>query len=342
MTVTEIKSMLKTPEYDFLRENPHLGKNICYLTLGGSHAYGTNVEGSDVDIRGIALNSKQEILLGRDFEQVVNTDTDTTIYSFKKIVGLLQNVNPNTIETLYTDPSHILYMSEAGKILRDNRDIFLSKKCVYSFGGYANQQLRRLVNKSARLVSQAEREEHIMNSIRCASYFFKEKYFEFEEDAIKLFLDDSLSEDMEKEIFMNITLKHYPLRDWKAMWAEMSNIVKDYDKIGHRNSNAIGRGKLAKHMMHLVRLYLMCFDILEGKELTTYRVNEHDFLMSIREGIYLDENEQPLPEFMKLVDEYERKLQRLAETTMLPDVPDYDKINKMMADVHEAVVYGNY
>lgn len=231
-------------------------------------------------------------------------------------------------------------MNEAGKLLRDNRDMFLSKKCVYSFGGYANQQLRRLVNKSARLVSQAEREEHIMNSIRCASYFFKEKYFEFEEDAIKLFLDDALSEDMQKEIFMDITLKHYPLRDWKAMWAEMSNIVKDYDKIGHRNSNAIGRGKLAKHMMHLVRLYLMCFDILEGKELTTYREKEHDFLMTIRSGIYLDEHEQPTAEFMSMVDAYEKKLESLALTTHLPDVPDYNKINNLVMNVHEIIVCG--
>ena len=340
MNINEIKTMIQTDEYDFLRTNPHLGSNICYLTLGGSHAYGTNIEGSDVDLRGIATNSKEEILLGRDFEQVVNTDTDTTVYSFKKIVNLLANVNPNTIETLYTREDQILYMNEAGKLLRDNRDMFLSKKCVYSFGGYANQQLRRLVNKSARLVSQAEREEHIMNSIRCASYFFKEKYFEFEEDAIKLFLDDALSEDMQKEIFMDITLKHYPLRDWKAMWAEMSNIVKDYDKIGHRNSNAIGRGKLAKHMMHLVRLYLMCFDILEGKELTTYREKEHDFLMTIRSGIYLDENEQPTAEFMSMVDTYEKKLQSLALTTHLPDVPDYNKINNLVMNVHEIIVCG--
>lgn len=340
MNINEIKTMIQTDEYDFLRTNPHLGSNICYLTLGGSHAYGTNIEGSDVDLRGIATNSKEEILLGKDFEQVVNTDTDTTVYSFKKIVNLLANVNPNTIETLYTREDQILYMNEAGKLLRDNRDMFLSKKCVYSFGGYANQQLRRLVNKSARLVSQAEREEHIMNSIRCASYFFKEKYFEFEEDAIKLFLDDALSEDMQKEIFMDITLKHYPLRDWKAMWAEMSNIVKDYDKIGHRNSNAIGRGKLAKHMMHLVRLYLMCFDILEGKELTTYREKEHDFLMTIRSGIYLDENEQPTAEFMSMVDAYEKKLQSLALTTHLPDVPDYNKINNLVMNVHEIIVCG--
>ena len=78
----------------------------------------------------------------------------------------------------------------------------------------------------------------------------------------------------------------------------------------------------------------MCFDILEGKELSTYREFEHDFLMSIREGIYLDENEQPTAEFMAMVDSYEKKLQSLAETTLLPDAPDYDKINRLMADVH--------
>ena len=32
---------------------------------------------SDLDIRGIALNSKKEILLSNDFEQVVDENTDT-------------------------------------------------------------------------------------------------------------------------------------------------------------------------------------------------------------------------------------------------------------------------
>lgn len=70
------KALLKTKEYDFLKENPHLGNHIILLGLGGSRAYGTNTETSDIDIRGIALNSKRDILLGRDFETVVNTDTD--------------------------------------------------------------------------------------------------------------------------------------------------------------------------------------------------------------------------------------------------------------------------
>lgn len=60
MTIEEIKQKVASKEYNFLRENEHLGKNIILLGLGGSHAYGTNTEISDLDIRGIATNRKEE------------------------------------------------------------------------------------------------------------------------------------------------------------------------------------------------------------------------------------------------------------------------------------------
>lgn len=45
MTIEQIKDKLKSKEYDFLRTDKNLGNNIIILTLGGSHAYGTNNEG---------------------------------------------------------------------------------------------------------------------------------------------------------------------------------------------------------------------------------------------------------------------------------------------------------
>ena len=340
MTINKIKTLIQTPEYDFLRTNEHLGSNIILLTLGGSHAYGTNVETSDVDIRGCALNAKDEILTNKNFEQFVNEDTDTTIYSFNKLISLLSNVNPNTIEMLGCKPEHYVYLSPIGKELLNNRHLFLSKKCVHSFGGYANAQLRRLDNKAARLVSQSEQEVHILKSIENASYTFKDAYFSYDDDAIKLYIDKSEQEEYDTEIFMDINLKHYPLRDYKGMWSTMSTIVKDYSKIGRRNAKAIEHNKLSKHMMHLVRLYLMCLDILNDGEIITYREKDHDFLMEIRNGKYLDENRQPTPEFFDIVDDLESKLDKAKKTTDLPDHPDYKKINEFVASVNERIVRG--
>lgn len=76
MTLDAIKTLLASKQYDFLRTNPHLGNRIVLLTLGGSYAYGTNTENSDVDIRGCALNSPSDILGLTSFEQVIEKETD--------------------------------------------------------------------------------------------------------------------------------------------------------------------------------------------------------------------------------------------------------------------------
>ena len=89
MTIEQIKALIESDEYDFLRTNPHLGERIIFLTLGGSYAYGTNVETSDVDIRGCAANSPSDILGLSSFEQVVHKATDTTVYAFNKLIPLL-------------------------------------------------------------------------------------------------------------------------------------------------------------------------------------------------------------------------------------------------------------
>ena len=84
----------------------------------------------------------------------------------------------------------------------------------------------------------------------------------------------------------------------------------------------------------------MCFDILNEGEIITYREKDHDFLMDIRAGKYLDDNRQPVAEFFDIVDELEAKLNAAKETTNLPDNPDYDKINKFVMSVNERIVKG--
>lgn len=340
MTIEQIKEKLKSDEYEFLKKDKNLGNNIIILTLGGSHAYGMDKEGSDLDVRGIALNPKEDILLGNDFEQVVDVDTDTTIYSFNKMLALLAKCNPNTIEELGCLPKHYLIITDIGKELLDNRKMFLSKICIHTFGNYAGSQLRRMENKSARLVGQAQNEAYILKSINNAKYDFKNRYYPHDDNDVKLYIDTAVQEGYDSEIFMDVNLKHYPLRDWAGMWNEMKAIVSSYNKIGKRNEKAISHDKLGKHMAHLIRLYMMCIDILEKEEIITYRTEEHDLLMSIRNGEYLDENRQPTTSFYDLLNEYEKRFEYAKNNTSLPDVPDYERINEFKMYVNERIVKG--
>ncbi len=262
MRLDEIKTAVAGAEYDFLRTDKHLGKNIILLGLGGSHAYGTETETSDLDVRGCAVNSREEILCGEDFEQVTNIPTDTTIYSFMKLVRLLTNCNPNTIEILGLKQEHYIYLSDIGREMLDNRYIFLSKLAVKSFGGYAIAQFHRLENKSEGIA------------------------------------------------------------------------------LGKRNKNALLHNKISKHMMHLIRLYLMCIDILEKGEIITYREDEHDLLMSIRNGEFLDSESQPSADFFALVNDYKQRLEYAEKNTDLPENPDYKRIKEFVISVNEKIVVG--
>lgn len=342
MNIDQIKEKLKTTEYDFLRNNEHLGKNIILLGLGGSYAYGTEKQdgSSDLDCRGIALNSKEEILLGRDFEQVDNTATDTTIYSLSKMIKLLSNINPNCIEILGLKPEHYLYISPIGKELLDNKKMFLSKKVIRTFGAYSNQMLYKANQKSTHAMKQAELEEHILKTLQHMQLDFVGKYTDVPTNSIKLYIDKAIQDGYETEIFMDVNLTHYPLRDYCSMWNELQNTVKQYGKLGKRNSHALEHDKMGKHLAHLIRLNFMCLDILEKEEINTYRENEHDLLMEIRNGKYITDDNKICSEFYDLVNELEKRLEYAKNNTSLPDSPDYKKINEFKMSVNERIVRG--
>ena len=333
MTIEQIKEMVAGSEYDFLRTNPHLKNRITFLTLGGSYSYGTNVETSDVDIRGCALNSPSDLLGLTNFEQFVHTQTDTTVYAFNKLIKLLLNCNPNAIEMLGCKPEHYFLLTKTGQMMIENRKMFMSKRAAHSFGVYATQQLRRLENALARdKMSQGRREEHIRNSMENAVYSFKSRYTEFDKGSFTLYTDESPRDGLDREIFADITLKKFPVREFNSMINDLTNVLSNYEKLNHRNHKK-DDNHLNKHAMHLIRLYLMCLDILEKGDIITYRDNDLDLLMSIRHGKYQKEDGTYRQEFFDMVSEFEKKLAYAKENTSLPEHPDMKKVEEFVMDV---------
>ena len=336
--MTDYKAILNKPEYNFINTNEHLGKHVILLGLAGSYAYGTNIEGSDIDIRGITLNQKSDIIGLTQFEQYVDDNTDTVIYAFNKMVNLLLSCNPNTIELLGLAPDNYLYLNDIGKMLLDNKRLFLSKRAIQSFVGYADAQLRRLQNALARdTFPQSEKEQHIFNSVKNAMYSFNSSYKSFENGSLEIFIDKAINPELETEIFINANLNHYPLRDYASMWNTMSNVVKDYDKIGKRNKKKDDL-HLNKHAMHLIRLFMMAIDILEKGEINTYREKEHDLLMDIRFGKYQTDEGNFSDSFYDMMREYERRLHYAAEHTDLPAKPDFKRVQELVMTINERVI----
>ena len=183
----DFKGLMQSETYDFLRTNPRLGNRIMLLGLGGSYAYGTNNENSDIDFRGVTLPLPSDLLGLTEFEQYEDGGTDTVIYSFNKIVKLLLDCNPNTCEILGLDEEQYLIRSPLGQELVDNSGLFLSRRAARSFGGYAGAQLRRLQNAIARdSMPQKERESHILRSVQNALEDFQRKYGHSERGSVRL------------------------------------------------------------------------------------------------------------------------------------------------------------
>lgn len=131
-----------------------------------------------------------------------------------------------------------------------------------------------------------------------------------------------------------------PLYDLHAYLGELKGIVKSYGSMGRRSEKALRKGdkKLNKHAMHLIRLYLMAFDILEKSEINTYREHDLDLLMSIRNGKFMLEDGSYAPEFFEMVSRMDARLKHDAVETSLPDHPDMKKIEEMLMTVNRTVL----
>lgn len=337
----DFKALMDTAEYDFLRENPRLGNRIILLGISGSYGYGTNREGSDVDFRGVTLNLPSDLIGLTSFEQFEDRDTDTVIYSFNKLIKLLLNCNPNTIELLGLDDDQYLIKTDLGQELLDNRALFLSKKAADSFGRYAAAQIRRLHNAITRgALPQSQKERHTLNSVSRALEDFNSKHEGMEGQSMRLYIDTARTEGLETEIFMDADFRHYPLREYNDLMNTMNAVLREYDKVGLR-----GRGKdadhLNKHAMYLVRLFMTGIDILEHAEIRTHRPEEDLVLLRSIRNMEFMEDGVLTPEFYEIVGEYEARFAEAEKRSPLPDEPDMEAVSRFVESVNRRVVMGD-
>lgn len=116
---------------------------ILYRVIVGSQAYNTAIQGvSDVDYKFVYMQDEDD-LLGFNYKEQININKDDTGYEIRRFLELLQTANPTVLEMLYSPEDCIVEKDPAFDILLANRDKFLTKNCMMSFGGYAIAQIQK-------------------------------------------------------------------------------------------------------------------------------------------------------------------------------------------------------
>lgn len=124
---------------DFLRQN----NLIIFEAISGSHAYGTSLPTSDTDIRGVFVQPLDDIFKYGYVDQVTDSKNDICFYELKRFMDLVVPNNPNIIELLFVSDDCILHTSEEWKMIQHHAKEFLTKKCKFTFGSYAIEQIKK-------------------------------------------------------------------------------------------------------------------------------------------------------------------------------------------------------
>ncbi len=111
----------------------------------GSRAYGTATPESDEDFKGIYIPPINQLLGIEHEKKTLRFSEDDQSYSLKHYCQLCSKCQPNVLELLFCEDEDVVTSTSEGRMLRRSRDLFLSKKCVAPYLGYAEAQMQACV-----------------------------------------------------------------------------------------------------------------------------------------------------------------------------------------------------
>jgi uncharacterized protein len=117
---------------------------VIFSCIAGSRAYGTQIPGSDEDVRGLyVLPSTSYLPLNQSPVQLADDRGNTVYYSLRRCIELLAEANPNILELLFTPPDCVVRTSPVMEKLIEARSLFVTRQCGDTHIGYAMSQIKK-------------------------------------------------------------------------------------------------------------------------------------------------------------------------------------------------------
>lgn len=139
--------------------NPSLNDWAIILGYRGSIAHGMYVPPKeptsidDKDLMGVCVTPIDYYYGLNEFgshgtKEIKQDEWDIVVYEARKFIHLLEQGNPNVLSLLWLAPNYYLKITDAGRLLIENRHLFVGKHVYHSFTGYAHSQLHRMTHNA--------------------------------------------------------------------------------------------------------------------------------------------------------------------------------------------------
>lgn len=333
----------------------------CY---GGSHAYGTNIETSDVDIRGIFC--AEEKCIRTPFHVVreveLEDQEDGKMYELNNFMKLYADMNPNILELLWVDDKSIIQTSEEYNHLRGYRDQLLSTKAAFTFTGYAMQQMKRIKGHNkwinnpqpeqiplrkdfVKLVHNYTSDKLFSNKFDISNYNSNHLFVPYggniygvvyesgrnlfnRDGSLKKYENEELSDELKKRqpsFIIKVCENEY--KQAKDTWKNYWSWKKNRNETRHELEKDFGYD--TKHAMHIVRLMRMGEEILKDGVVNVYRHDAQE-LLDIRNGKWT------YGELLEWAEEKDNLVRNtLYKTSDLPKKIDLNLASKILMEVQD-------
>lgn len=196
-----------------------------FRALVGSQAYGTAIPQSDHDYKGIYIQPNSDIL-GFKYKEQIEVNKDESLYEVRRFLQLAQSANPTVLELFFSPLDCIQTNSSEYSFLAAHREMFLTKECRNSFGGYAVQQIKKATALDKKMNWESAR--FVRKTVLDFCYIPKAG----KTIPLKQYLKE---EEMTQEFCGLVRLEH--MRDMYAMYYDFQ---AQYGKVSNRPVEPIG------------------------------------------------------------------------------------------------------
>lgn len=304
----------------FKRQNfleNYVNENLNFSYTSGSRLYGTNIESSDTDIRGVFLHSADKyfsISKEDHFTEVIfKGDEDKVIYEFNNFATMLKEQNPSIIESLWIKDIDVIQDSRLFQTLRENKYELCAPIALDKMLGFAASQLKmakKFEKKHfTKEMAQPQRVDFIKLISNPLNKNFGERNFPIENTcAVKhpehpnfylLYSSSYLSNPEHSWITENnflfikdkslvnkevLAIVEFRAEEFKQANLAYNNFL-NWKENGNMSKLDIAQelGYQPKPMMHALRNLFMAKEFIETGDIILYR-KEADFLKDVRTG----------------------------------------------------------